>query len=166
MLSKRWKDSRAELQRIVLPEDTNVIGGLYGGRLVEWIDNIASIVAFKHANGPALTGSIDSLFFLSPIRMGDIVRMESRINYVTRTTMEVQTDVFTEDVSTGKPRVTTQAYLTYVAIDGKGKPKEVPGLILETDDDRKRFKEGETRSVARKETLAKVRLESGYSKSS
>ncbi len=160
MDKKSWKESKAELQRIVLPPDTNVLNGLYGGRLVEWIDNLASIVAFKHALGPAVTGSIDDLYFVSPINLGDIVLMQGRINHVTRTTMEIEVNVFAEDFHSGIPRFATEAYLTYVAIDANRKPKEVPGLLLETEDDRRRFAEGEKRSNLRKERLKGIREES------
>ncbi|MCL4332631.1 MAG: acyl-CoA thioesterase [Candidatus Thermoplasmatota archaeon] len=156
---KSWRKSRAELQRIVLPADTNVLIDLYGGRLVEWIDNLAAIVAVKHANGRAVTGSIDSLFFLSPIRMGDVVRMEGRVTYVTRSTMEIEVNVFTDDPQTDETRFTTTAYLTYVAIDQNGKPREIPGLLLENDEDRQMFKEGEARSKLRKKNLKRVREE-------
>lgn len=159
MEKKSWKESASELQRIVLPEDTNAFNSLYGGRLVEWIDNVASIVAIKHSRRRTVTGSIDSLFFLSPIRMGYIVYMTSRINFTTTSTMEIEVDVESEEGITGQRRFTTKAYLTYVAIDEEGKAISVPELILETDDDKKRFEEARIRSLGRKDLLNKIRKE-------
>ena len=85
---KFWKDSYTAIERLVLPPDTNIFNALYGGRLVEWIDNVASIVSFKHSRRRTVTGSMDSIFFLSQIRMGDIVTMKGRINYVGKTRNE------------------------------------------------------------------------------
>ncbi len=149
MESKSWKDSFAELERIVLPTDTNPINDLYGGRLVEWIDNVASITAARHSRRRNVTGSIDSLFFLSPIHLGDIVHLTSRLNYVTRSTMEVEVDVYAEDSLTGDKKFTTTCFLTYVAITQDGKPTEVPSLALDDEDTIRRFNEGKKRSEAR-----------------
>lgn len=157
MEKKSWKESYSELQRIVLPGDTNVFDSLYGGRLVEWIDNVASIVAMKHSRKRTVTGSIDNLFFLSPIRMGYIVYMKGRINFTTRTTMEIEVDVESEEGITGTRRFTTKAYLTYVAIDADGRPIDCPELLLETDDDKRRFEEARVRSINRKALLNKIR---------
>jgi acyl-CoA hydrolase len=156
---KFWKDSYTAIERLVLPPDTNIFNALYGGRLVEWIDNVASIVSFKHSRRRTVTGSMDSIFFLSQIRMGDIVTMKGRINYVGKTTMEIEVDVFSEESLTGEKKFATKAYLTYVAIDQNGKATAVPRLKLETEDDEKRFKEGEERSKTRNEKLSVVREE-------
>ena len=156
---KFWKDSYTAIERLVLPPDTNIFNALYGGRLVEWIDNVASIVSFKHSRRRTVTGSMDSIFFLSQIRMGDIVTMKGRINYVGKTTMEIEVDVFSEESLTGEKKFATKAYLTYVAIEQNGKATAVPRLKLETEDDEKRFKEGEERSKTRNEKLSVVREE-------
>ncbi len=142
---------------MVLPEDTNVFNGLYGGKLMEWMDNVASIVALKHSRKQCVTGSVDSIFFLSPINLGDIVHLNGRITYVTKETMEVEISVFSENALTGEMNFTTSAYLTYVALDSNRKPTGVPGLILETDEERARWKEGEERSAIRKKLLKQVR---------
>ncbi len=157
MEKKYWKESAAQLQRIVLPEDTNVYGNLYGGRLVEWIDNVASIVAFRHARRKAVTGSIDSLFFMSPIRMGDIVSLDGRINFVTTSTMEIEVNVYSEEGTTGDRRFTTKAFLTYVAVDDLGHPTKVPQLILKTEEDKRRYAEAEQRNIVRKRNLEIVK---------
>jgi acyl-CoA hydrolase len=156
---KSWKDSKTVTEKLVLPPDTNVFNSLYGGRLMEWIDNIASIVAFKHCRQRTVTGSIDSIFFLAPIHIGYIVKLEARINYVTNTTMEIEVDVLSQDPNTGKSRFATKAYLTYVGIDQDGRPSSIPGLLLEDESSKNRFKEAEGRSARRKDILSKVKEE-------
>jgi acyl-CoA hydrolase len=163
MESKKWDESFSTMERLVLPGDTNIFNALYGGRLVEWIDNVASIVAIKHGRRRAVTGSIDSLYFLSPIHLADIVKMEGRINYVTRTTMEIEVDVKSQEGLTGTEHYATKAYLTYVAVDQDGRPTEIPGLIVETEDEKKRFVEGEARRKIRLDGLNRIRKEIGDS---
>ncbi|MCL4480625.1 MAG: acyl-CoA thioesterase [Candidatus Thermoplasmatota archaeon] len=157
--SKSWKESYTQIERLVLPADTNVFSALYGGRLMEWVDNVASIVAFKHCRQGTVTGSIDSLFFLAPIHLGYIVNMKGRVNYTTKTTMEIEVDVSAQDALSGKERFTTKAYLTYVAVDVDGRPSPVPGLILDDDDSKERFKAGDDRSNRRLELLKSVKKE-------
>lgn len=157
MEEKHWKDSQTELQRLVLPPDTNIYNDLYGGRLVEWIDNVAAIVAAKHCRRRTVTGSIDRLFFLSPIHLGDIVSLYGRINYVTKKTMEIEVDVYSENAITGDRSFTTTCFLTYVAINQDGKAIEVPQLKLETDEERERFRQGELRSQQRLKALEDVK---------
>ncbi|AKA49110.1 acyl-CoA hydrolase [uncultured archaeon] len=159
MKKKSPKESLTEIERLVLPADTNIFNALYGGHLMEWIDNVASIVAIKHGRRRAVTGSIDSLFFLSPIQLGDIVRLEGRINHVTRSTMEIEVDVFSQEGLTGTTSFTTKAYLTYVAVDQSGRPTEVPPLLLETDEEKLRFSNGEERSKERMRLLHKIKEE-------
>ena len=157
MNEKSWKESFTELQRLVLPPDTNIFNDLYGGRLVEWIDNVAAIVAAKHSRRRNVTGSIDNLFFLSPINLGDIVHMTGRLNYVHRSTMEIQVDVYSEEGLTGEKNFTTTCMLTYVVITQDGRPTEVPGLVLENDDDKERFQQGEARRLVRMKNLSDIK---------
>lgn len=159
MEKKTPEESITEIERLVLPADTNIFNALYGGRLMEWIDNVASIVAIKHGRRKAVTGSIDNLFFLSPIQLGDIVRLRGRINHVSRSTMEIEVDVYSQEGLTGVDNFTTKAYLTYVAVDENGRPTEVPQLQLKTDEAKRRFTEGEERRVARMKSLNKIRDE-------
>ncbi|MEM0156072.1 MAG: acyl-CoA thioesterase [Thermoplasmataceae archaeon] len=163
MDSKKCEESFSTMERLVLPADTNIFNALYGGRLVEWIDNVASIVAIKHGRRRAVTGSIDSLYFLSPIHLADIVKMQGRVNYVTRTTMEIEVDVISQEGLTGAEHFATKAYLTYVAVDQDGRPTDIPGLIVETEDEKKRFEEAEARRKIRLEGLSRIRKEIGDS---
>ncbi len=156
-MDKTVKESEAELSRLVLPEDTNMFNNLYGGRLMEWMDNIASITAFKHCRKKIVTGSIDNLFFLSPIKLSYIVNIHSFITYVTRSTMEIEIDVSAEDLTTGEKHLTTRAFFTYVAVDDNGKSLEVPGLILSNDEEKKRFNDGVSRHNNRLKLLKEAR---------
>lgn len=158
-ISKSWKESYTETERLVLPPDTNVFNSLYGGRLMEWVDNVGSIVAFKHCRTKTVTGSIDSVFFLAPIHLGYIVKMQGRLNYTTQKSMEIEVDVSAQGTFTGRERFTTKAYLTYVAIDDDGKSISVPQLLIEDDNVKARFEAGERRSVRRMELLSSVRQE-------
>jgi acyl-CoA hydrolase len=127
------------MTQIVMPTHTNGVGGvLFGGVVMQWIDICGGVAAMRHAGGPVVTASIDRLDFLSPIRVGDIVILQAQVNFVHKTSMEVGCRVETEDPRTRERRYTTQAYLTFVAVDAKGRPCEVPPLVLETDDDRRR----------------------------
>lgn len=161
MNEKSPKESETEIQRLVLPADTNIFNALYGGRLMEWVDNVASIVAIKHCRRRVVTGSIDSLFFLSPIHLGDIVLLQGRINHTTKSTMEIEVDVYSEEGLTGTRNFTTKAFLTSVAVDQNGKPTQIPQLLLETAEDKRRFQEGERRSKDRLELLSEIRKEGG-----
>lgn len=160
MEPKRWKDSYTELQRLVQPPDTNIYNDLYGGRLVEWIDNVGAIVAARHCRRKTVTGSIDRLFFLSPIHLGDIVSLKGRINFVTAKTMEVEVDVYSENAITADKSFTTTCFLTYVAINESGKPIEVPPLLVETDEEKTRFNEGKDRNAIRLKDLEEAKKKS------
>lgn len=144
------EDSRCEMTQIVMPGHTNGASGvLFGGVMMQWIDVCAGVSAIRHAGGPVVTASIDRLDFLVPVRLGDIVVLQSRVNYVRRTSMEVGCRVETEEPATRARRYTTKAYLTFVAIDDRGKPIPLPPLTLKTDEDRRRCAEAEQRRIHR-----------------
>ncbi|MCL4349383.1 acyl-CoA thioesterase [Ferroplasma acidiphilum] len=158
-MGKRVSESDATSEIIVLPGDTNMFGDLYGGRLVEWMDNIGSITAFKHSRKKVVTGSIDNLFFLSPIKLGYIVHLHSFVTYTTKSTMEIEIDVSSENVTTSKSNVTTRAFFTYVALDENGHATEIPEIIPENDIERKRFVDGEKRLELRLQALKSVKAD-------
>lgn len=148
-LEKTVEESRVTTVFSVLPEDTNVYGNLFGGKLVEWIDRTAGIVAVRHCRKNVVTANIDNLNFLEPIKLGDIVILMAWINYVGNTSMEIQVDVYNERSKDGKKVLACRAFLTYVAIDENGRPTPVPKLKLETDDERKRFEQALERKKLR-----------------
>jgi acyl-CoA hydrolase len=141
--------SRVETTALVLPGDTNALGTMFGGKVMQWIDVAASVAAMRHSGGNVVTASIDALTFLTPIHLGEIVRLQAQVNFVGRTSMEVGVRVETENPKNGARRYTTKAYLTFVAIDADGKPRAAPSLALEHDEDRRRAADADARRKAR-----------------
>ena len=138
------------MTQIVMPGHTNGTSGvMFGGVMMQWIDVCAGVAAMRHAGGAVVTASIDRLDFIVPVRLGDVVILQSQVNFVRRTSIEVGCRVETEDPSTRERRYTTKAYLTFVAIDGDGRPREVSPLVLTDDDERRRFDAGKQRRIER-----------------
>ena len=150
--------SVSEIVEIVLPNDANLLGNMLGGRVMHLIDIAGALAATRHSNCPVVTASVDYLDFRFPIRIGEWIVLKSSVNRVFNTSMEVGVKVFAENTLTGERRHTSTAYVTYVALDMNQKPCGVPPLILETEEERRRFREaGERRQhrleVRYKETL-------------
>lgn len=141
--------SRVETAQIVLPGLTNAHGTIFGGILMQWIDVAAAIAAARHAQAPVVTASVDRLHFVRPVRLGAVVIVQAQVNYAAHTSLEVGVRVFAEDPRTRARVQATRAYLTLVAVDEAGRPKTVPPLVLETDEDRRRFAEAEQRRAVR-----------------
>ncbi len=138
------------MTQIVMPGHANGAAGvMFGGIMMQWIDVCAGVAAMRLAGGGVVTASIDRLDFIHPVRVGDIVNLSAQVNSTSRTSMEVGCRVETEDVRTRTRRYTTKAYLTFVAVDSNGHPREVPALELVTDDDRRRFAQGSARREER-----------------
>jgi acyl-CoA hydrolase len=135
--------------QLVLPNDANTLGNVLGGMVLHWIDLAAAVVAHRHCRSEAVTASIDQVSFLAPIRVGQVAMIAARMTYAGRTSMEIRVDVQSEDLLSGERQQTSTAYVTFVAIDGKGRPKPVPPLILETEDERREARDAETRRAAR-----------------
>jgi acyl-CoA hydrolase len=135
--------------QLVLPNDANTLGNVLGGMVLHWIDLAAAVVAHRHCRSEAVTASIDQVSFLAPIRVGQVAMIAARMTFAGRTSMEIRVDVHSEDLLSGERQQTSTAYVTFVAIDGKGRPKPVPPLILETEDERREARDAETRRAAR-----------------
>jgi acyl-CoA hydrolase len=131
--------SRAELTTIVMPHMQNVLGDLFGGHLMSLVDQAAAVAAIRHAGGPAVTASIDRVDFRERIPVGALVSCTATVDYVGNTSMDVSVEVYSENVATGERKHTHTAHVVFVAIDQQGKPKRVPRLIAETDEERARF---------------------------
>jgi len=144
-------DSAAEAVQVVLPNDTNPLGNVLGGRVMHWIDMIAAVVAVRHSKRPVVTASMERLEFHSPIRLGQIAILKAALNYVGHTSMEVGVEVYAEDFRTGIRHHTSSAILTYVALDDAGKPTPVSPLIVETPEEKRRYTEAEKRYRERKQ---------------
>ncbi len=143
------RDSRVEMVELVLPNDANTLGNVLGGRVLHWIDLAAAIVAHRHCRSEAVTVSLDQMSFLAPIKVGQLAVIAAKMTYTGRTSMEIRVDVQCEDLLSGERRQTSTAYLTFVAIDKQGRPAPVPPLVLETDEDRREWREAESRRAAR-----------------
>jgi acyl-CoA hydrolase len=139
------------MTELVLPGDTNALGTIFGGKVMQWIDIAASVAGLRHSGGPVVTRSIDALEFLAPVNMGEIVVLKAQVNFVGHTSMEIGVRVESERAHTLERRYATKAYLTFVAVDAQGKPRPVPPLLIETDEDRRRNIEAIERRRARLE---------------
>jgi uncharacterized protein (TIGR00369 family) len=131
------------------PQDVNNAGNVHGGVIMRLIDNCAGVVAVRHSRSNAVTASIDRLDFLYPVYAGDLVTFKASANYVGKRSMEIGVRVETENLYTGETRHTASAYLTYVALDKSGRPVELPPLILETEDQKRRNQEARSRREVR-----------------
>ncbi|HTK70743.1 MAG TPA: acyl-CoA thioesterase [Candidatus Eisenbacteria bacterium] len=135
--------------QLVLPNDANTMGNVLGGMVLHWIDLAAAVVAHRHCRNEAVTASIDQVSFLAPIKVGQLAMIAARMTGTGKTSMEIRVDVQSEDLLSGERRQTLTAYLTFVAVDGKGRPRPVPPLIPETEDERREARNAERRRVAR-----------------
>ena len=145
------------MHELVLPNDTNLLGNILGGRVMHLMDICAAMSAYKHARRPVVTASVDHLDFLAPAKKGDIVILKSSVNYVSKTSMEVGVRIEAETPLTGEVRHTATAYLTFVALDDNKRPVEIPKLLPESEKELYRFEEGKKRSVSRVKRLKSIR---------
>ncbi len=137
--------SQTETVELVLPNDTNPLGNILGGRVMHLIDITASIAAYRHARQQVVTAHMDDLSFHHPIKLGHFIILKASVNYVGRTSLEVGVKVLSEDPENGTRRHTSSAYLTFVAVDGEGHPTAIPPLQLETAEDERRNREARER---------------------
>jgi len=149
MEGKRVKDSSVITAQMMIPQDANPAGNVHGGVVVKIIDEAAGVVAARHARTNVVTASIDRLDLHLPIFVGDLLFFKASLNYVGRTSMEIGVRVEAENLMTGVVSHAASAYLTFVALDRKGRPTEVPPLVLETDEDRRRNNEANARRAIR-----------------
>lgn len=131
--------SQTIMTELVLPNDTNIYGNLMGGRLMYWMDIAAAISAHKHSNAPVVTASVDNISFENPIKLGNVVHIEAKVTRAFNTSMEVHLRVWGEDLSTQYKYKSNEAYYTFVALDPNNKPKPVPQLQVETEEEKKLF---------------------------
>ncbi len=137
-MERRVNESAIEMVQQMSHQDANLAGNVHGGVIMKAIDTTAGIVAARHAGSNVVTASIDRLDFHSPVYIGDILRLKASLNYAGRTSMEVGVRVEAENFISGVVRHTASAYLTLVSLDAQGRPVKIPGLVLETDEQRRR----------------------------
>ncbi len=155
MSTKTIKNSNVIMHELVLPNDTNVLGNVHGGRVMCLMDICAAMSAYKHARMPVVTASVDRLDFLAPAKKGDILKLQSSVNYAHKTSMEIGVRIDAEDPFTGEVKHTATAYLTFVAIDDNNKPTEIPKIIPESDDENRRYERAKKRHLTRREERVK-----------
>jgi len=147
---KSIKDSQVIMHELVLPNDTNVLGNVHGGRVMCLMDICAAMSAYKHARKPVVTASVDQLDFLAPAKKGDILILKSSVNYAHRTSMEIGVRIDAESPLTGEVRHTATAYLTFVAIDEHNKPSTIPKIKPATDNEKRRYNRAKNRHMERR----------------
>ena len=149
MREKSPSESHAEVIVRMFPSDANPAGNVFGGEILKHIDMVAGIVAQRHSQSNAVTVSMDSVNFLKPVFVGNVLSLNARINYVHNSSMEIEVKAEAEDIVTGIRTIAGSAFVTFVSLDKNGKPTPVPKLALKTDDDRRKFEEGKIRMDTR-----------------
>ena len=142
-------ESASEMSEFALPNDANILGTLFGGKVMAMVDLAASLAAARHARCPVVTASVDQMTFLYPIHIGQLVTLKSSVNRVFRTSMEVGVKVFIEDLRTREIKHTSSAYLTFVAVAPDGGKVPVISVIPQTEAEQRRFDEAGQRRAAR-----------------
>lgn len=151
------RESLAELTEFALPNDANMLGNLFGGKVMSLIDLAAALAAVRHARTPVVTASVDSLSFIAPVKIGELVILRASVNRVFRTSMEVGVKVFVENPRTGVIRHTSSAYLTFVSIDKDGNRLPVSPVIPETEEEHRRYDGAAKRREVRLELRARTK---------
>ncbi len=139
MKSKTPKESLTIQTQIVLPNDTNTLGNLFGGQLLQWMDMVSSIAAHRHCKRVVVTASVNNVSFNNPIKHASLVTIEAKVSRAFNTSMEVFIDVWVEDPVSGEKVKSNEAIYTFVAVDQNGSPLPVPELVPETEEEKKRF---------------------------
>lgn len=149
MKSKKVSESFTIKSELVLPNDTNTLGNLMGGRLLHWMDIITAISAQKHSNRIVVTASVDFVEFKSPIKLGELVVLEAKVTRAFTSSMEVRVDVWAENLQTNERRKSNSAFYTFVAVDQSGNPIPVNHIEPETKEDKENFESALSRRELR-----------------
>ncbi|TAH03991.1 MAG: acyl-CoA thioesterase [Sphingobacteriales bacterium] len=136
---RKATDSLVVMTELVLPNDTNLFGNLMGGRLMYWMDIAAALAAGKHCNAPVVTASVDNISFEAPIKLGNVVHIEAKVTRAFNSSMEVHLNVWGEDYTHQYKYKSNEAYYTFVALDPNRKPRQVPPVIIETEEENKLY---------------------------
>lgn len=136
---KNVSESYVTMTELVLPNDTNTLNNLMGGRLMHWMDIVSAIAAQKHSNRIVVTASVDNVSFGKPIQLGNVVTLKAQVTRAFSSSMEVRIEVEAEDIPSGRKFASNSAYFTFVAVDQSGRPIDVPEAIPETDDEKEYY---------------------------
>jgi acyl-CoA hydrolase len=150
-------DSATEMVQVVLPNDANPLGFILGGTVMHLIDIAGAIACHRHTRTLLVTAAVDDLQFLCPIKVGDMIILRSRVTCVFTTSLEVQVEVFSEETLTGTRKLTSRAFLTFVAVDRAGGRVQIPPLLIETEEEGRVCEEAKARRELRLKKKAKVR---------
>lgn len=153
---KRPSESYIEMNEVVLPNDANPLGFILGGRVMHLIDIAGAMACHRHTRQLLVTAAVDGLQFLHPIRIGDMINLQATVTAAYKSSLEVEVKVYSEETQTGVRRMTSLAYLTFVATDMNGGRKEIPPLLLETPEQKLKAAEADARRGAR--IAAKMQL--------
>ncbi len=149
MQGRHPRESEAVMSELMMPQHANLMGNVFGGVLLSLVDRVAAVAAMRHARRPCVTVSVDKVDFREPIHVGELVKALARVNFAGRTSMEVGVKVIAENVISGEQRQTNSCYLTYVALDDRGEPTEVPAVVPETPDEKRRYDRAAKRRATR-----------------
>ncbi len=149
--------SRVRMNELVMPNDTNPLGKLMGGKLMQWMDICAAISAQRHCNRNVVTVAVDSVEFVSAVALGEVVVIEGEVTRAFRTSMEVAMRVHAENLRTGSKRLCTTSFYSFVAVDADGKPVPVPEIVPESDFEKQRYQNADERRNRRLEHSREVR---------
>ncbi len=133
------RESFVSMTELVLPNDTNTLNNLMGGRLMHWMDVVSAIAGQKHCNSIVVTASVDNISFRSPIQLGNVVTLRAKVTRSFNSSVEIRIDVEAENIPEGKKMPSNSAYFTFVAVDKNGNPVEVPEVVPETDEEKELY---------------------------
>ncbi|PIU40695.1 MAG: acyl-CoA thioesterase [Candidatus Omnitrophica bacterium CG07_land_8_20_14_0_80_50_8] len=148
MAEKKVSESKTEMSQLMMPQHANFGGTIYGGTILSIADSVAYVCAARHAGPNCVTVSVDRVDFRKPIRIGELVTFLASVNFVGHSSMEVGIKIFSENLGTGQKRHTNSCYFTMVCLNDQRKPKEVPRLVPETADEKRRYEAGRKRHEA------------------
>jgi acyl-CoA hydrolase len=154
---KKPSESAITTARLMMPMDANVLGNVFGGAIMRYMDEIAAIVAWRHAGTNVVTASIDRMNFYAPVYVGNLLILKASVNYVGTTSMEIGVRLEAQEPSTRRGTHTGSCYITFVALDEKGRPTQIPPLVAVTPDERRRFKEALARRKLREAENAAIK---------
>lgn len=148
-VAKKPSESAMSTTRLMMPTDANVLGNVFGGAIMRYMDEIAAIVAWRHAGRNCVTASIDRMNFYAPVFVGNVLTLKAAVNYVGTSSMEIGVRIEAQDPTSKKAAHTGSCYVTYVAIDEKGRPTPIPKLVVTTPEEKRRFKQALARRKLR-----------------
>ena len=149
MQSRHPRESESVLTELMMPHHANIMGNVFGGHILSLLDRVAAVAAIRHSRKPCVTVSVDKVDFKEPTHVGELVTAFARVNFAGHTSMEMGVKIIAENVLTGDKRHTNSCYVTYVALDEKGQPTEVPPIAPETPDEKRRYERAAKRRANR-----------------